>query len=117
MIPLWADLKVVVASKPVDFRKGVHGLVELVAEALASDPYCGDIFIFRSKRADRLKWIVWDGSGMILTTKWLEAGRFTWPPITDGAVRLSSAQMAMLVSGLDWTMVSAPTLKKPRIVR
>jgi len=111
------ELKVVVASKPVDFRKGVQGLVALVADALESDPYCGDVFIFRSKRHDRLKWIVWDGSGMVLATKWLEAGRFTWPPITGGAVHLSSAQMAMLVAGLDWTQVAAPKIDRPKILR
>lgn len=116
MIGLRADLKVVVASRPIDFRRGIHGLVALVAEALKSDPYCGDVFIFRSKRLDRLKMIVWDGSGMVLVTKWLEQGRFTWPPISDGAHRLSAAQMAMLVDGLDWTRVDPPSVKRPKIV-
>ena len=57
----------------------------MVTEALLEDPYCGDIFVFRAKRSDRLKILVWDGSGMILATKWLEDGRFTFPPIRDGA--------------------------------
>lgn len=113
MIALRSDLKVVVASRPVDFRKGITGLVALVAQALFADPYCGDVFIFRAKRTDRLKLVVWDGSGMILATKWLESGRFTWPPITDGAVVLTPAQMAMLIDGMDWTKVRVPVVKRP----
>ena len=113
MITPAPGLKVVVAAQPVDFRKGVHGLVALVAAALKADPYCGDIFIFRSKRADRLKLVVWDGTGVILATKWLEEGRFHWPPIRDGAVRLSPAQFALLLDGLDWSKAAPRTVKKP----
>ena len=51
MIALRADLKVVVAAQPVDFRKSVHTLSALVSEALRANPYCGDVFVFRSKRA------------------------------------------------------------------
>jgi len=53
--------------------------VALVADALKADPYCGDVFVFRSKRLDRLKILAWDGSGLILATKWHEDGGFTWP--------------------------------------
>lgn len=113
MIALRSDLKVVVASRPVDFRKGITGLVALVAQALFADPYCGDVFIFRSKRSDRLKLVVWDGTGLVLVTKWLEEGRFTWPPITDGAVVLTPAQMAMLIDGMDWTKVRVPVVNRP----
>jgi transposase len=116
LIALRADLKVMVASRPVDFRRGINGLMALVAEALSADPYCGDIFVFRSRRQDRLKLIAWDGSGMVLVTRWLEQGRFTWPPIRDGAVQLSAAQMAMLIDGLDWTRVSPPIIKRPTMV-
>jgi transposase len=97
VIGLRSDLKVLVASRPIDFRRGVHGLVAMVAQALSADPYCGDIFVFRSKRKDRLKLIVWDGSGMVLVTKWLEEGGFTFPPIRDGAVVLTSTQFSVLL--------------------
>jgi transposase len=112
MIALRADLKVVVASQPIDFRRGVHGLVALVAEA-GSDPYGGDIFIFRSKRKDRLKLLAWDGSGMVLTTKWLEERGFTWPPVTGGRVEISAEQMAVLVAGLDWTKLAPAPVRRP----
>jgi len=107
-------LKVVVAAQPIDFRKGVHGLVALVAEALKADPYCGDVFVFRSKRTDRLKLVVWDGSGLILATKWLEGGGFAWPPIQDGAVRLSATPFALLLDGLEWRTAAPPPVKTPR---
>ncbi len=116
MIQVGGGLKVVLATQPVDFRRGVHGLAALVAQALSADPYCGDVFIFRSKRSDRLKLIAWDGSGMVLMTKWLEAGRFTWPPIKEGAVHLSAAQMALLIEGLDWTGAAPKAVKRPRKV-
>ena len=116
VIQVGGGLKVLLATQPVDFRRGVHGLAALVAQALSADPYCGDVFIFRSKRSDRLKLIAWDGSGMVLVTKWLEAGRFTWPPIKEGAVHLSAAQMALLIEGLDWTGSAPKAVKRPRKV-
>lgn len=51
MIALRSDLKVVLAAQPVDFRKSVHTLSALVSEALRANPYCGDVFVFRSKRS------------------------------------------------------------------
>lgn len=113
MIALHGDLKIVIATQPVDFRKGVNGLVLLVQEALKSSPYDGTIFVFRSKRNDRLKMLTYDGSGVVLVTKWLEAGRFTWPPIQDGAMRLSAAKMALLLDGMDWSAVAQPVVKRP----
>ena len=58
------------ATKPVDFRKGADGLVALVREALGHDPFSETIFIFRSKRADRLKILAWDwfGASSVLET-------------------------------------------------
>ena len=116
MIALRSDLKVVLATQPVDFRKSVHTLSALVSEALRSNPYCGNIFVFRSKRADRLKLLAWDGSGMILVTKWLHERRFTWPPIRDGVVHLSATQLTMLVDGLEWTRISPEPVKQPTVV-
>ena len=114
MIALRADLKVVLAIQPVDFRKSVHTLSALVSEALHANPYCGDVFVFRSKRMDRVKLLAWDGSGMVLV--WLHQGRFTWPPIRDGVVHLSATQLAMLLDGLEWTRVSPKPVKQPALV-
>ncbi len=116
MIALRADLKVVVAVQPVDFRKSVHTLSALVSEALRANPYCGDVFVFRSKRTDRVKLLAWDGSGMVLVTKWLQQGSFTWPPIRDGVVHLSATQLTMLLDGLDWTRASPKPVRQPAVV-
>jgi transposase len=116
LIALRSDLKVVLAAQPVDFRKSVHTLSALVSEALRANPYCGDVFVFRSKRADRVKLLAWDGSGMVLVTKWLHERRFTWPPIRDGVVYLSATQLAMLLDGLEWTRISPKPMKPPVVV-
>ena len=113
MIGLRGELKVLVASRPIDFRRGVHGLVALVAQALNSDPWCGDVFVFRSKRKDRIKLIAWDGSGMVLVTKWLEDGAFVFPPVQDGAMVLTATQLSVLLAGLDWTRVPEKPVKRP----
>src|ERR1700692_2001726 len=106
-IPSRPGLRVMVASKPVDFRKGMDGLAAMVTQLLSADPFAGDIFIFRAKRADRIKLILWDGSGLCLVTKRLGAGGFTWPPVQDGAVTLSTAQLRLLFAGMDWTQIPA----------
>src|ERR1700723_1316458 len=97
-----AGVRVLVATKPVDFRRGADSLAALVREQLRHDPFSGTIFIFRSKRADRLKILAWDGSGPVLLGKRLEHGAFRWPPINDGVMHLSASQLAALVDGLDW---------------
>jgi transposase len=65
------------------------------------------VFVFRAKRTDRIKLLLWDGSGLCLVTKRLEAGGFTWPPVQDGAVSLSTSQLRMLFAGMDWTQIPA----------
>lgn len=69
-------VRVLVATRPVDFRKGMDGLAALVRESLGSDPFSGVVYVFRSKWADRLKLLLWDGSGLVLLAKRLEGGRF-----------------------------------------
>jgi transposase len=102
-----------VASRPIDFRKGMDSLVALVVQALKTDPFTGDIFIFRSRRSDRLKLLVWDGSGLCLVSKRLESGAFTWPPVRDGAVTLTAAQLRLLFTGMDWVQLGAPAMAVP----
>lgn len=103
-----AGVKVLVATKPVDFRRGMDGLARAVKEDLKADPYSGVIYVFRAKRADRIKLLYWDGSGLVLYAKRLEQGGFRWPQITDGVMRLSAVQLSALVAGMEWTRVMAP---------
>jgi transposase len=113
MIAVSAGMRVLVATKPVDFRRGADGLVALVRETLGHDPFSGTVFVFRSKRADRVKIVAWDGSGLVLFWKRLEQGTFRWPPITDGVMRLTSAQLAALVDGMDWSRLHARDVTRP----
>ncbi len=80
-----------VATKPVDFRKGHDGLVALVKNELNKDPFTGTVFVFRSRKADRLKLIDWDSSGIVMAYKRLEERTFTWPAIKDGLMALTHA--------------------------
>jgi len=98
-------VRVLVAAKPVDFRKGAEGLASLVREQMAADPFSGTVYVFRAKRADRIKLIYWDGTGVCLFAKRLEDGDFRWPKIQDGVMRLTSAQLGALLEGLDWRRV------------
>jgi transposase len=113
MIAVPAGMRVLVATKPVDFRRGADGLVALVRETLGHDPFGGTVFVFRSKRADRVKIVAWDGSGLVLFWKRLEQGAFRWPPITEGVMRLTSWQLAALVDGLDWSRLHPREVTRP----
>jgi transposase len=94
-----------VATKPVDFRKGAEGLAALVRETMAADPFSGAVYVFRAKRADRIKLVFWDGTGLCLFAKRLEDGIFRWPNIENGVMKLSAAQLSALLEGLDWRRV------------
>jgi transposase len=94
-----------VATKPVDFRKGAEGLAALVRDEMKANPFSGAVYVFRAKRADRIKLIFWDGTGVCLFVKRLEDGKFRWPKIEDGVIRLTAAQLSALLEGLDWRRV------------
>jgi transposase len=98
-------VRVMVATKPVDFRKGAEGLAVLVRETMAADPFSGAVYVFRAKRADRIKLVFWDGTGLCLFAKRLEDGIFRWPKIENGVMKLSAAQLSALLEGLDWRRV------------
>ncbi|MGH6949420.1 MAG: IS66 family insertion sequence element accessory protein TnpB [Vitreimonas sp.] len=103
-----------VALKPVDFRKGMDGLAALVREELKADPFGGVIYVFRAKRADKLKLVFWDGTGLVLVSKRLDEGKFKWPKVADDVMRLTPAQFTTLVEGLDWTRVFARRVRQPQ---
>ena len=68
---------------------------------MSADPFGGAVYVFRAKRADRIKLIFWDGTGLVLVAKRLEDGAFKWPAIADGVIRLSAAQLSALLEGLE----------------
>jgi len=101
-------VRVLMATKPVDFRKGANGLAALIKDEMGADPFSGVVYVFRAKRADRVKLLYWDGTGVVLTAKTLEQGVFRWPKVQDGAMRLTAAQLTGLLDGLDWARVYSP---------
>ena len=87
MIQLTPHMRILVATKPADFRKGIDGLAALCRKELRSDPMSGTVFVFRNRRGTAIKLIVYDGQGFWLCQKRLSKGRFNWWP-TDGNSRL-----------------------------
>ena len=71
MISIPAGARVLLATRPVDFRKGAHGLAALAQEVLAEDPFSGAVIVYRSKRSDRVKILIWDSSGLVLIWNYL----------------------------------------------
>src|SRR6478672_2545643 len=108
MIGPTGAVRVMMATRPVDFRKGVDGLAALVRETMGADPFSGAVYVFRAKRADRVKLVFWDGTGVVLVSKRLEDGKFRWPGLQDAIVRLSAAELQALLEGLDWRRVHEP---------
>ena len=113
MITVPPGVRILLAARPVDFRKGMGGLAALVQQALHADPFKGDVFIFRPKRADRAKILVYDGTGPVLYARRLEAGRFSWPSPAEGLLRLSAAQLATLLEGLPWHRLQPRAIPRP----
>ena len=104
MIPVPASTKIWLGCGATDMRKGFVGLSSLAEQVLRQDPYCGHLFVFRGRRGDLVKVIWWDGQGACLFSKRLERGRFVWPSAVNGKLTISTAQLAMLLEGIDWRM-------------
>jgi transposase len=85
-------------------RKGLDGLAMLVQGTLRQDPFSGHLFAFRGRRANLIKIVFWDGTGLCLFIKRLEQSRFSWPVADEatGSVMLTQAQLSMLIEGIDW---------------
>jgi len=97
-------VKVHLAIDVIDMRKGLDGLAMLVQGVLRHDPFSGHLFVFRGRRANLIKIVYWDGTGLCLFTKRLEQGVFQWPRNAEpsGTMTLTWAQLSMLIDGLDW---------------
>ena len=107
------NVRILVTTRPVDFRKGHDGLAALVQSVLKEDPFTGTVFVFRAKRADRLKILFWDGSGLVMAYKRLEETTVTWPAVRNGVMTLNRAQFEALFAGLDWRKVKALETRPP----
>jgi len=104
MTLLPAGVKVHLAFGYTDMRKGLDSLAVLVQNVLEQDPFSGHLFVFRGRKANLIKIVFWDGTGLCLFTKRLEQGVFLWPPdIGPGrTLALTSAPLSALLEGIDW---------------
>ena len=110
-----SDVKIFLALTPVDFRRGPDSLLALVRDS-GSDPFNGALYVFRAKRADRIKIVWWDGSGVCLYSKRLERSGFCWPRAGQARFQLNQAQLMALVDGLAWTRVRPVQVRRPELV-
>lgn len=105
MIPSGPATRVFLALGATDMRKGFEGLSSLVKHRFKEDPLSGHLFVFANKSRNRLKLLYWDGSGLWVCAKRLEAGRYSWPAPEalpeNGALRILSEELTLLLSGID----------------
>lgn len=93
------------ATEKTDMRCGFDRLAERVKTVIGENPLSGHLFVFRSRRGDRLKILVWDGDGFVLWYKRLESGIFKLPRVEEGrrSAELRASELAMVLDGIDMT--------------
>ena len=98
MLQLTPQSRIFLAVEPVDFRRGMDGLAALCRQRLAQNPLEGAVYVFRNRRANALKLLLYDGQGFWLCTKRLSQGRFQWWPRAGTATyRLSARELHILL--------------------
>ncbi len=96
------------AVEAVDMRSGIDGLSARIQASLGRTPCDGTAYAFTNRRRNRLKLLVWDGTGVWLSQRRLHRGAFIWPSASDPVFALSAAQWRWLVAGVDWQRRDAP---------
>lgn len=122
-------MRLFVATQPVDGRKGADSLMVIVRDVFNQDPLSGHLFIFFSKRCDRVRLVYWDRNGFAMWTKRLESGRFRPTFSSDGSLAslaVEAAELALIVEGIDlagarrrrrWQAGTAPEKQSSRGVQ
>jgi transposase len=105
-----APAQIWLAVEPVDMRAGIDGLSTRVQEALGKSPCDGAAYVFRNRRRDRIKLLMWDSTGVWLCQRRLHQGSFVWPDGDTAICELSEEQWNWLTAGVDWQRLSS---KKP----
>ena len=94
--------KVVLACGTVDLRKGIDGLAMIIGDKYKQNPFeKGTLFLFCGQRSDRIKGLLWMGTGFLLLYKRFEDGRLSWPRTTREAAELTEEQFHYLMLGLN----------------
>ncbi len=117
-------VRIFLCSGATDMRKGFDSLAHLVESSLTLDPLSGHLFVFRSRRGDRMKILWWDRDGYCLWYKRLERGSFRFPAASTAdeskGVEVKAADLMMILDGVDLGSVrrqrrySRETVENPR---
>ena len=99
MIGFPPSIRIFICSQPTDMRRSFDSLARMVEDVLKLDPFSGYLFLFRSRRGDRIKALYWDDDGFAIWYKRLEKGVFTFPDATHGEI--SSTELTMILKGVD----------------
>lgn len=115
MISLPSAVRIYLAAAPTDMRKGHDGLAALVQRQMGQDVFEGHLYVFVSRRGNRIKILTWDRGGFVLWYKRLERGRFRVPVVSarDKVLQLESSELSMLVGGIDYGRVRKPPRWQP----
>lgn len=117
MLSLPLPVRVYLCLEPTDMRRSFDGLCRMVREEVGADPLSGDLFVFRSKRGDRVKLLYWLGDGLAIWYRRLEEGTFVFPKVAEGSglswsrvvgkqgLEIRAADLAMLLDGVDLASV------------
>ncbi len=105
MITLPPSVRIFIATEPTDLRKSFDGLAALVSHVIKKDPLSGHMFVFRNKVGHRVKILFWDRSGFCIWYKRLEQGVFHFPKDEEGSVEIYSADLWLLLEGIDLSNV------------
>ena len=114
MLTLPRSVRIFLSAERADMRKGIDGLARIV-ESWGVDPYSGHLFVFVSRRGDRLKILTWDTGGFVVYYKRLEQGRFPFPAVKPGSttMALDSTSLGLLLEGIDLSRVTRPRHWEP----
>ena len=117
MLTLPRSVRILIGSTPIDMRKSIDGLTAIVRDELQEDVYTGHLFVFVSRRCDRVKILSFDHGGFVLYYKRLERGQFRLPHMDPNAmaIEIDATQLAMLLDGIDYGRVRRPEHWKPRM--
>lgn len=107
--------RIYVCLGATDMRRSFDGLAAIAQQVLELDPFSGAWVVFRNRRGDRLKILWWDGTGYCLFYKRLESGTFPMPRLSEGVMAVSSAELALLLEGIDWRRLAPRSVSRPEL--
>ena len=110
-----APSKICCVIEPVDMRRGLDSLSQWIQTSLGTTPCDGTAYAFSNRSKTRLKFLIWDGTGVWLSQRRLHRGHFTWPTANDAVFALTPGEWRWLIAGVDWQRRDAPAPAQWRV--